>query len=87
MTHAYVIQIAGKTAGIVARDHAGQAFHFFASQQLFRPLEGVAFPEPHFAERAAREIHKRGFFRLPGETDYSALSRQTKRNSPVPHRF
>jgi hypothetical protein len=79
MTHAYVIQIAGRTAGIVARDHAGQAFHFFASQQAFRPLEGVAFPEPHFAERAAREIHKRGFFHLPVETDASALARQGSR--------
>ena len=81
MTQAYVIQIAGRTAGIVARDHAGQAFHFFASQQQFRPLESVAFPEPHFAETAAREIHRRGFFHRPGETEVSALERQGGRYS------
>ena len=79
MTQAYVIQIAGRTAGIVARDHADEAFHFFASQQLFRPLEGVAFPEAHFAERAAREMHKRGFFQRPEETEASALERRGAR--------
>jgi hypothetical protein len=84
MAHAYIIQIAGRTAGIVARDHAGQAFHFFASQQAFQPLEGVAFSDPHFAERAAREIHKRGFFYLPGETDSTALARRADRNSSAP---
>jgi hypothetical protein len=83
MTHAYVIQIAGRTAGIVARDHAGQAFHFFASNQVFRPLEGFAFPEAHLAERAAREIHKRGFFNLPGETEASAVARSLERNPPA----
>ncbi|MDI9846491.1 hypothetical protein QM467_00300 [Rhodoblastus sp. 17X3] len=58
MTHAYVIQIAGRTAGIVARDHADQAFRFFASNQTFLPLEGVLFDEPEYAERAARRLFK-----------------------------
>jgi hypothetical protein len=58
MTHAYVIQIAGRTAGIVARDHADQAFRFFASNQTFLPLEGVLFAEPEKAERAARRLFK-----------------------------
>jgi hypothetical protein len=56
MTNAYVIQIAGRTAGIVARDRADQSFHFFASCQTFVGLEGRAFAEPHQAERAARRI-------------------------------
>jgi hypothetical protein len=56
MTNAYVIQIAGRTAGIVARDHADQSFHFFASSQAFVGLEGRAFAEPLHAERAARRI-------------------------------
>jgi hypothetical protein len=56
MSHAYIIQIAKQTAGIVARDHAGQAFRFFASSQTFHPLEGVLFNEPQQAEHAARGI-------------------------------
>jgi hypothetical protein len=56
MANAYVIQIAGRTAGIVARDHADQSFHFFASSQAFVGLEGRAFAEPLHAERAARRI-------------------------------
>ncbi|WP_294535362.1 hypothetical protein [uncultured Rhodoblastus sp.] len=87
MAHAYIIQIAGRTAGIVARDHAGQAFHFFASQQLFQPLEGVAFAGPHFAERAAREIQKRGFFSLTGEADPSGAAEQTDRNRSAARGF
>ena len=46
MTHAFVIQIAGRTAGIVARDAADHACHFFASSPAYRVLEGVAFQEP-----------------------------------------
>jgi hypothetical protein len=65
MTHAYVIQIAGRTAGIVARDHTNQAFHFFASSRAYRPLEGVAFLQPEMAERAARQIHKQGSLHAP----------------------
>jgi hypothetical protein len=57
MSHAYIIQIAKQTAGIVARDHAGQAFRFFASSQTFHPLEGVLFNEPQQAERAARRLY------------------------------
>jgi hypothetical protein len=57
MTHAFVIQIAGRTAGIVARDSADHACHFFASGPAYRVLEGVAFQEPEQAERAARKVH------------------------------
>jgi hypothetical protein len=60
MSHAYVIQIGGRTAGIVARDPNDQAFHFFASNQAFRSLEGVAFLRPEMAERAARRIQRHG---------------------------
>jgi hypothetical protein len=81
MTDAYVIQIAGRTAGIVARDHADQAFHFFASNHAYRPLEGVAFHEPHQAERAARQIHKSGYFRRPRETEICAAARSARNNA------
>jgi hypothetical protein len=57
MTHAFVIQIAGRTAGIVARDAADHACHFFASSAACRVLEGVAFQEPEQAESAAWKVH------------------------------
>ncbi len=57
MTHAFVIQIAGRTAGIVARDAADHACHFFASSAAYHVLEGVAFQEPEQAERAAWKVH------------------------------
>jgi hypothetical protein len=57
MTHAFVIQIAGRTAGIVARDPADHACHFFASSTTYRVLGGVAFQEPEHAERAVRKVH------------------------------
>jgi hypothetical protein len=58
MSHAYIIHIAGRVAGIVARDHGGQAFRFFASSRIFDPLEGALFDEPLLAERAARQVFK-----------------------------
>jgi len=57
MTHAFVIQIAGRNAGIVARDAADHACHFFAFSPAYRVLEGVAFQEPEQAERAVRKVH------------------------------
>ena len=83
MGQAYVIQIAGRTAGIVARDHSGQAFHFFASDRLFRPLEGVAFHEPHLAERAARQIHKQGCFHLAPQGGTAVVECGAVRNRPA----
>jgi hypothetical protein len=83
MAHAYVIQIAGRTAGIAARDHSGQAFHFFASNHLFRTLEGVAFPEPHLAERAARQIQKYGWRHLAPHAATETVERGARRNPPV----
>ena len=58
MSHAFVIHIAGRVAGIVARDHGGQAFRFFASSSIFDPLEGALFDQPERAERAARRLFK-----------------------------
>jgi len=77
MPDAYVIQVAGHTAGIVARDQAGQAYHFFAATHAFHPLEGVAFEAPHQAERAVRGLSAQNNF-LRGS---SAARRTTKRPS------
>jgi hypothetical protein len=54
MADAYVIEVAGHTAGIVARDHDREAFTFFASHRAFNTLEGKRFATPSVASRAAR---------------------------------
>ena len=54
MSTAYVIEVHGFTAGIVARDQ--DRFHFYASSSQFNALEGAAFTSPRAAERAARRI-------------------------------
>ena len=59
MSQAFVIQIAGKTAGIVARDNDGENFHFFAASAAFHCLETMSFSEPQTAEREARRISRR----------------------------
>jgi hypothetical protein len=56
MSDAYVIEIAGRTAGIVAREHGREAFTFFASDAAFYSLEGKKFTVPSAATRAARKL-------------------------------
>lgn len=56
MPDAYVVQVGGRTAGIVVRDNAGETFSFFAATHTFNTLEGKQFLQPHAAERAAREL-------------------------------
>jgi hypothetical protein len=61
MPDAYVIQIGGRTAGIVARDGLDLRFNFFAASHDFSALECRSFPDPLTAERAgapSREIWK-----------------------------
>lgn len=54
MFTAYIIEILGETAGIVARDRGG--FRFYAADTAYAALEGTAFPSPQQAERAARRL-------------------------------
>jgi hypothetical protein len=54
MSHAYIIEVAGQTAGIIAADTRG--FRFHVSNTAFQPLEGRAFSTPQAAERAARAL-------------------------------
>jgi hypothetical protein len=58
MADAYVIEVSGYTAGIVARDHGGEAFTFFASNRAFEALEGKRFSAPAAAAQAARRLIK-----------------------------
>jgi hypothetical protein len=54
MSHAYVIEVRSRTAGIVAVDGAG--FRFFSSERAFDRLEGQRFRTARHAERAARAL-------------------------------
>jgi hypothetical protein len=56
MHNAYIVQVAGQTAGIIVRDHDQDAFNFFAATHVFNALEGRQFAEPLAAERAARQL-------------------------------
>jgi len=67
MRDAYVIEVEGRTAGIVARDSRDGAFNFFAAMRAFDALEGQSFPDPSAAETAARRIMKQGPSRRPAE--------------------
>lgn len=60
MPDAYVIQVSGHTAGIVARDGRDHCFNFFAASQDFNLMEGRSFADPLTAERAARYLAKHG---------------------------
>ena len=54
MSHAYIIEIRDRTAGIVAGD--GRGFRFFSSERAFDKLEGLYFRSARHAERAARAL-------------------------------
>jgi hypothetical protein len=71
MADAYVIQVSGRTAGIVARDSRDRSFNFFAAMQPFTAMEGRPFADPLAAERAARHLAKHG--NLPRRLDQSPL--------------
>ncbi|HYP57654.1 MAG TPA: hypothetical protein VEQ35_05150 [Beijerinckia sp.] len=60
MPDAYVIQVGGRTAGIVARDTRDHTFNFFASRHEFNALEGCRFTDPLAAERAALHLLRHG---------------------------
>jgi len=51
---AFIIEIGGAAAGIVAAD--GARFRFHAAGPRFQPLDGQIFRTPGDAERAARRV-------------------------------
>jgi hypothetical protein len=53
MASAHIIEVGGRAAGIVIREHGG--FRFFASERAFQALEGALFRTIDQAARAARE--------------------------------
>lgn len=60
MLDAYVIEVDGRTAGIVARDSSDGFFNFFAAARAFEPMEGQSFRDPVAAESAARQLARHG---------------------------
>jgi hypothetical protein len=62
MPDAYVIEVFGRTAGIVARDSQSNSFNFFSAAPRFNAIEGQRFSDPLAAERAARMLAQYGSF-------------------------
>lgn len=54
MPHAYIIEVAGQTAGLAYRE--GNVFRFVASARTFSPLDGRTYGSPTQIERAARNF-------------------------------
>jgi hypothetical protein len=75
MPDAYVIEVSGCTAGIVARDSHNNSFIFFSAAPRFNAIEGQRFSDPLAAERAARMLAKYGSLPRRRETEYSSRGR------------
>ena len=71
MPDAYVIEVFGRTAGIVVRDSQSNSFNFFSAAPCFSAIEGQCFSDPLAAERAARMLAQYGSLPRRGETEYS----------------
>ena len=72
MPDAYVIEVSGRTAGIVARDSQNNSFNFYFAVPRFNAIEGQRFFDPLAAERAARMLAKHGILPRRRGTEYSA---------------
>ncbi|MCI0600332.1 MAG: hypothetical protein L0Y60_12580 [Beijerinckiaceae bacterium] len=77
MPDAYVIQVSGRTAGIVTRDSQNQVFNFFSAAPRFNPMEGQRFSDPLAAERAARRLAEHGS--MPRRREKAGRSSGTSR--------
>lgn len=60
MADAYIIEVSGRTAGIVTRDPSSNSFNFFSASSRFNVIEGRRFSDPLAAERAVRMLDKYG---------------------------
>ena len=62
MPDAYVIEVSGRTAGIVARDSQNNSFNFYSALPRFKAIEGQRFSDPLAAERADENFDETGDF-------------------------
>jgi len=58
MFHAYIIEVGGEPAGVLAREGEGKLFRFHATARAYETLEGRIFADPWAAQRAARLARK-----------------------------
>ncbi len=56
MSSATIIEIGDQAVGLVTRDSASGAFHFFASDSRLHALEGQPFGKLRQVEQRAREL-------------------------------
>ena len=75
MPDAYVIEVSGRTAGIVARDSQNNSFNFYSALPRFNAIEGQRFSDPLAAERAARMLAKHGACRSAAKRNNQRTSR------------
>ena len=81
MSDAYVIEVHGKTVGLIVRRHGGRpGYHFLASLPEFNSLEGEAFSGPYGAERAARSLARCEPI-LPANRNKGILQRAARLNA------
>jgi hypothetical protein len=73
MPNAYVIEVAGRTAGIVARDSQNNSFN--SAVPRFNAIEGQRFSDPLAAESAARMLAKYGSLPRPAKRNIQRTSR------------
>jgi hypothetical protein len=78
MPDAYVIEVSGRTAGIVARDSQSNSFKFFSAAPRFNAIEGQRFSDPLAAERAARMLAKHGSLPRRRETEIFSSKHQRR---------
>lgn len=74
MADAYIIEVEGRTAGIVTREHGREAFTFYASDPAFYHLEGQRFATPAAATRVALSVLRQVKPRVPRATPAPELN-------------
>ena len=55
MSHVYIIEIAGRAVGLVARQQHGESFRFHAAIDRAYPFDGQLFSTPEAAREAVRK--------------------------------
>jgi hypothetical protein len=58
MSDVYLIEVAGRAVGLVARDESGRAYRFHAAIPPAFALDGHRFRTPDEAQRAVRNVLK-----------------------------
>jgi hypothetical protein len=58
MSDVYLIEVAGRAVGLVARDESGRAYRFHAAVPPAFVLDGRRFRTPDEAQRAVRNVLK-----------------------------